>query len=144
MKVLVINGPNMNLLGQREPGIYGSETLADLERLVVSYGVDRNVEVNCFQSNHEGELIDELHKARGVYQGIIYNPAAHTHYSYALRDAVAAIDIPTVEVHLSNIESREDFRKTSVIKPVCIAQIAGKGFAGYLEALDVLLKHTHQ
>ena len=99
----------------------------------------RGVTVDCFQSNHEGVLIDRLHVARGVYDGIVYNPGAHTHYSYALRDAVSSIDVPTVEVHLSDISSREDFRKVSVIAPVCIAQIKGKGKEGYKEAVDVLL-----
>lgn len=142
MKILVINGPNLNLLGQREPDIYGSETLSNLEQEVISYGKKKGVVVDCFQSNYEGALIDALHDARDVYQGIIFNPAAFTHYSYALRDAVSAVEIPTVEVHLSNIHAREDFRANSVIQPVCIAQIYGKGIQGYQEALDVLFTHT--
>lgn len=139
-RYLLLNGPNLDLLGVREPEVYGRETLVSLEAEVTAYGISKGVVIDCFQSNHEGVLIDRLHEARGVYEGIIYNPGAHTHYSYALRDAVAAIEVPTVEVHLSDISQREDFRKVSVIADVCIAQIKGKGIAGYLEALDVLLK----
>ncbi|MEG1827726.1 MAG: type II 3-dehydroquinate dehydratase [Gordonibacter sp.] len=138
-KFLLINGPNLNLLGVREPEVYGTVTLADIERETTAYAAERDVLVDCFQSNHEGALIDRLHEARGIYDGIIYNPGAHTHYSYALRDAVSSIDVPTVEVHLSDISTREDFRRVSVIAPVCIAQIKGKGKAGYGEAVDVLL-----
>ncbi len=138
-KMLLLNGPNLNMLGVREPDIYGRETLDSIEQEVVEYGASKDVQVDCFQSNHEGELIDRIHAAHGNYDGIIYNPGAHTHYSYALRDAVAAIDVPVVEVHLSDINSREDFRKVSVIEPECIAQISGKGKKGYMEALDVLL-----
>ena len=138
-RILVLNGPNLNLLGVREPDVYGTVTLADIEREVAAYAAERGATVDCFQSNHEGVLIDRLHAARGVYDGIVYNPGAHTHYSYALRDAVSSIDVPTVEVHLSDISSREDFRKVSVIAPVCIAQIKGKGKEGYKEAVDVLL-----
>ncbi|MCL2889018.1 MAG: type II 3-dehydroquinate dehydratase [Eggerthellaceae bacterium] len=138
-KLLLVNGPNLNLLGQREPGIYGSESLAAIEQETAAYAASKGLELDCFQSNHEGAIIDRLHEARAHYDGIIYNPGAHTHYSYALRDAVAAIGIPTVEVHLSNIDAREEFRRLSVIAPVCIAQIKGKGKTGYLEAIDVLL-----
>ena len=134
-RILVLNGPNLNLLGVREPDVYGTVTLADIEREVAAYAAERGATVDCFQSNHEGVLIDRLHAARGVYDGIVYNPGAHTHYSYALRDAVSSIDVPTVEVHLSDISSR----KVSVIAPVCIAQIKGKGKEGYKEAVDVLL-----
>lgn len=142
-RYLLVNGPNLNLLGTREPTIYGTETLASLEAQVVDYGASCGIEVDCFQSNHEGELIDRLHAARGIYAGILYNPGAHTHYSYALRDAVAAIEIPTVEVHLSDISAREDFRKISVIADVCVAQIKGKGIDGYKEALDVLRSNSY-
>lgn len=138
-KILVLNGPNLNLLGVREPDVYGTVTLADIEREVTAYAADRGVQVDCFQSNHEGVLIDKLHEARGAYDGIVYNPGAHTHYSYALRDAVSSIGVPTVEVHLSDISTREEFRRVSVIAPVCIAQIKGKGKEGYKEAVDVLL-----
>ena len=135
-KILVLNGPNLNLLGVREPDVYGTVTLADIEREVTEYAAERGASVDCFQSNHEGALID---KARGAYDGIVYNPGAHTHYSYALRDAVSSIDVPTVEVHLSDISAREEFRRISVIAPVCVAQIKGKGKEGYKEAVDVLL-----
>ena len=138
-KMLLMNGPNLNMLGVREPDVYGRRTLASIEADVASYGAQRGVQVDCFQSNHEGALIDRLHAARGVYDGIVYNPGAHTHYSYALRDAVSSIDVPTVEVHLSDIEAREEFRRVSVIAPVCVAQIKGKGKEGYKEAVDVLL-----
>lgn len=138
-KMMLMNGPNLNMLGVREPDVYGRRTLASIEADVASYGAQRGVQVDCFQSNHEGALIDRLHEARGVYDGIVYNPGAHTHYSYALRDAVSSIDVPTVEVHLSDIEAREEFRRVSVIAPVCVAQIKGKGKEGYKEAVDVLL-----
>ena len=138
-KILVLNGPNLNLLGVREPDVYGTVTLADIEREVTEYAAERGASVDCFQSNHEGALIDKLHEARGAYDGIVYNPGAHTHYSYALRDAVSSIDVPTVEVHLSDISAREEFRRISVIAPVCVAQIKGKGKEGYKEAVDVLL-----
>lgn len=138
-KILVLNGPNLNLLGVREPDVYGTVTLADIEREVTEYAAERGASVDCFQSNHEGALIDKLHEARGAYDGIVYNPGAHTHYSYALRDAVSSIDVPTVEVHLSDISAREEFRRISVIAPVCVAQIKGKGKEAYKEAVDVLL-----
>ena len=141
-KILLVNGPNLNMLGVRDPAIYGSDTLAAIEAMVVAYGAEHGAQVDCFQSNHEGALVDKLHEAHGRYDGIVYNPGAHTHYSYALRDAVSSIDVPTVEVHLSDISSREDFRKVSVIAPVCIAQIKGKGKEGYKEAVDVLLEET--
>ncbi len=139
MKILLMNGPNLDMLGVREPEVYGCETLADIEAEVVAYGAVRGVRVDCFQSNYEGALIDKLHEAHTAYDGVVYNPGAHTHYSYALRDAVASIDTPVVEVHLSNINAREPFRAISVIAPVCVAQISGKGKAGYQEAIDVLL-----
>lgn len=138
-KILLINGPNLNMLGVRDPAIYGTDTLASIEAEVVAYGAKRGAQVDCFQSNHEGELIDRLHAAHGVYDGIVYNPGAHTHYSYALHDAVECIDVPVVEIHVSDISKREEFRRTSVIAPACVAQIKGKGKAGYLEAVDVLL-----
>lgn len=138
-KILLMNGPNLNMLGIREPGVYGNNTLAELERQVIEYGAAHDCEVECFQSNHEGDLVEKIHAAHGACDGIIYNPGAHTHYSYALRDAVSSIDVPTVEVHLSDISAREEFRRISVIAPVCVAQIKGKGKEGYKEAVDVLL-----
>ncbi|WP_165173534.1 type II 3-dehydroquinate dehydratase [Adlercreutzia sp. ZJ242] len=138
-KILLMNGPNLDMLGVRDPAIYGTDTLASIEAEVVAYGAERGAQVDCFQSNHEGALVDKLHEAHGVYDGIVYNPGAHTHYSYALHDAVECIDVPVVEIHISDISQREEFRRTSVIAPACIAQIKGKGKAGYLEAVDVLL-----
>lgn len=139
-KYLLLNGPNLDMLGVREPEIYGRDTLDTIEAEVVAYGAERGVQVDCFQSNHEGALIEKIHEAHWRYDGIVYNPGAHTHYSYALRDAVGSIDTPVVEVHLSDINAREPFRAVSVIEPVCIAQIKGKGKEGYKEALDVLLE----
>lgn len=139
-KYLLLNGPNLDMLGVREPKIYGRDTLDTIEAEVVAYGAERGVQIDCFQSNHEGVLIDKIHEAHWRYDGIVYNPGAHTHYSYALRDAVGSIDTPVVEVHLSDINAREPFRAVSVIEPVCIAQIKGKGKEGYKEALDVLLE----
>jgi 3-dehydroquinate dehydratase-2 len=135
---LVLNGPNLNLLGEREPGIYGDGTLGDLEHLVRTAAREMGVEVDFLQSNHEGVLIDTIQSARLDCDGIVYNPGAHTHYSYALRDAVAAIRIPVVEVHISDIMTREPFRQLSVIAPVCVAQVKGEGFAGYVHALHIL------
>lgn len=141
-KYLLLNGPNLDMLGVREPEIYGRDTLDSIEAEVVAYGAERGVQVDCFQSNHEGALIDKIHEAHWRYDGIVYNPGAHTHYSYALRDAIGSVDTPVVEVHLSDINARESFRAISVIEPVCIAQIKGKGKEGYKEALDVLLEQA--
>lgn len=137
-KILLLNGPNLNMLGTRNPDVYGRDTLATIEELVKTYACERGVEVDCFQSNHEGALIDALHAAHLVYDGILYNPGAHTHYSYALRDAVECISAPVVEVHLSDISTREEFRRTSVIAPVCIGQVKGLGKESYLRAFDLL------
>ncbi len=140
MKFLLVNGPNLDMLGVREPDVYGHDTLADLEALVVGYGESKGVLVDCFQSNHEGALIDKIHEAHTAYDGIVYNPGAHTHYSYALRDAVGGIDTPCVEVHISDVDSREAFRHVSVIAPACVAQVKGRGFKGYCDAVDLLLE----
>ncbi len=141
MRVLLLNGPNLDMLGIREPAIYGRETLADVEERFIDYATSRGVEVQCFQSNYEGALIDKLHEAHDAFDGVVYNPAAHTHYSYALRDAIAAIDSPVVEVHISDITAREDFRQLSVMEDVCLSQIKGLGIDGYLRALDLLLEN---
>lgn len=134
-RILVVNGPNLNLLGIREPGIYGNDTLDTLCDTVKAEAENYGATVDCFQSNHEGAIIDTLHAAMGVYDGIILNAGAYTHYSYAIRDAIAAIRVPVVEVHLSDIHAREPFRHVSVIEPVCVAQISGLGVGSYLKAL---------
>jgi 3-dehydroquinate dehydratase-2 len=141
--ILVLHGPNLNLLGVREPDVYGSMTLEELNRRLSEIGKELGLEVHSFQSNSEGGLIDELHAARDWAKGIIFNPGGYTHTSVALRDAVAAIGIPVVEVHLSNILGREDFRQRSVIAPVCAGTIAGFGWRSYylaLHALQVILR----
>jgi len=138
-KIIIINGPNLNLLGEREPEIYGSQTLEELNREIEKYADGKDVELKFFQSNHEGEIIDLLHKFRNDSDGFILNPGAFTHYSYAIRDAVAAVSPPVVEVHLSDISSREEFRKISVIEPVAAKQFTGGAVGSYLKAIDFLL-----
>ena len=140
MRYLIINGPNLNLLGTREPDIYGNENLWDIETWL-NNNLDSNAHsIEWLQSNHEGEIIDYLHDAIGKVDGIVINPGALTHYSYSIRDAISSINIPTVEVHLSDINKREGFRKISVIKDICIAQVSGLGKNGYLEAVKTLDK----
>ncbi len=136
--ILVLHGPNLNLLGMREPEVYGRETLADLDVKLYALAESLAVCVSSFQSNSEGALIDALHNARLTCSGVIINPGAYTHSSYAIRDAIAAINLPTIEVHLSNIHAREAFRSTSLIAPVCVGQIAGLGMIGYELALRAL------
>ena len=138
MNILVINGPNLNLLGTREPEIYGKDTLDELMMWLETTPDGSDHSFKFFQSNHEGEIIDILHDERNWASGIIINPGAFTHYSYALRDAIAAVQIPTVEVHLSDIHNREEFRQISVIEPVCINQISGLGKDSYIEGLKLL------
>lgn len=135
MKILVMNGPNLNLLGEREPGIYGNDSLASINDGIRAEGERLGVEVDFYQSNHEGALIDKLHESRGVYSAIVLNAGAYTHYSIAIRDAIAAIKLPVIEVHLSNVHSREEFRHTSVIAPVCKGQISG--FSAYSYTLGL-------
>jgi|TARA_B110000240_G_C13438090_1_gene426809 3-dehydroquinate dehydratase-2 len=142
MKLLIINGPNLNLLGKREPEVYGIESLDQIILWVTKQVDNAKSDLQWFQSNSEGEIINKLHWAfESRFNGIIINPGAYTHYSYAIRDAISAIKIPTIEVHLSDINSREDFRKTSVIKEVTITQISGEGKEGYLKAINLLLEY---
>ena len=139
MKLLVVNGPNLNLTGQRAPEIYGTDTLDVIIGGLREYVESAGSELSDMQTNHEGGIIDALHGAMGVYDGIILNAGAYTHYSYAIRDAIDACGIPTVEVHLSDIHAREPFRAVSVLQPVCIAQIHGRGKQGYIDAARLLL-----
>ena len=139
MKLLVLNGPNLNMLGVREPAIYGKETYDDLCRMVKEHAEKRGVEVSLYQSNHEGDLIDRIQMAYKEIDGIVFNPGGYTHTSVALPDAVKAVGIPTVEVHISDVANREDFRQVSYIRSACIATVAGHGLKGYLEAMDLLI-----
>ena len=140
MKLLVINGPNLNMLGIREPKIYGKETYETLIQSVTEYAQNMNIELETYQSNHEGALVDAIQAAYGKVDGIVINPGAYTHTSIALLDAVKAVGIPTVEVHISKVEERESFRQISYIREACIATVTGKGIAGYLEAIDILIQ----
>ncbi|QOV24618.1 type II 3-dehydroquinate dehydratase [Anabaenopsis elenkinii CCIBt3563] len=141
ISILVLHGPNLNLLGQREPGIYGSLTLAEINRLLEEKALELQAVVIPVQSNHEGVLVDQIHGALGKHQGILINAGAYTHTSLALRDAIAGVNLPTVEVHLSNIYRREDFRHHSFIAPVSIGQISGFGVQSYLLGLQALVDH---
>ena len=138
MKILVINGPNLNMLGIREPDYYGKETYADLVAKIQNYCQKKGVEVKLYQSNHEGDLVDEIQNAYGNMDGIVINPGAYTHTSIALLDAVKAVGIPTVEVHISKVEEREEFRQISYVRLACMKTITGHGTDGYLEAVDFL------
>jgi 3-dehydroquinate dehydratase II len=135
IRVLVLSGPNLDMLGTREPGVYGTGTLADIETEVAALAADLGVDVSFGQSNHEGELVEAIHGVPGSFGGVVFNPGALTHYSYALRDAVAACGVPVVEVHMSNITARESFRRESVIAPACTGQVSGFGPASYLLGL---------
>ena len=140
MRILIINGPNLNLLGKREPEVYGSETMDEIMEWLKSASEMREHELEHFQSNHEGAIIDRLHNAMGQSDGIIINPGAYSHTSYAIRDAITSVGIPTMEVHLSDIHNREEFRRVSVISPVCVGQVSGLGKMSYLEGLRKLQK----
>ncbi len=139
MKLLILNGPNLNLLGLREPDIYGKEDYNALCEKIISHAQKRGIEVEIYQSNHEGALVDAIQNAYGKVQGIVFNPAAYTHTSVALLDALKAVGIPTVEVHISDVSKREEFRQVSFVRAACIATIAGHGTDGYLEAMDLLI-----
>lgn len=139
-KILVINGPNLNLLGLREPAIYGSQDYKALEAFVLENGLDLGFQVECFQSNHEGVIVDKIQQAYGVFDGIVINPAAYTHTSVAILDALKAVSIPTVEVHLSDVDSREEFRRHSFVSLYAEKVIKGHGFEGYREALEYFSK----
>ncbi len=138
MKILVINGPNLNMLGIREPEIYGRATYGDLIKYIKDYCMAENIEIKTFQSNHEGAIVDEIQSAYGSFDGIVINPGAYTHTSIAILDALKAVGIPTAEVHISDVDGREDFRKVSYIRQYCVKTISGRGFAGYTEAIGFL------
>ena len=140
MHILVLNGPNLNMLGIRDPEPHGARTLADLEQMLHAVADRLGITVECFQSTHEGALVDKIQAAYGKADGILINPAAYTHTSVALLDAVKAVSIPTVEVHISDPDTRDEFRKISYIRQACIATVKGKGFPGYIEGLNILAR----
>lgn len=140
MDILVINGPNINMLGIREPEIYGHATYDDLVAYISREARAKSVKVDFFQSNHEGDIVDAIQGAYGKYDGIVINPAAYTHTSVAILDALKAVAIPAVEVHISDVDSREEFRQVSFVRQACVATISGKGFSGYVDAIDILTK----
>ena len=142
MKIMLLQGPNLNFLGIREKNVYGLQGYDDICRELKEYAFLKGVELDCFQSNGEGEIIDFIHHALGNYDGIVINPGAYTHYSYAIHDAISSVNVPTVEVHISNIHKREEFRHKSVTAPACIGQIAGLGFRGYRLAIDYLTEEV--
>ncbi len=139
MKILVINGPNLNMLGIREPDVYGKSSYSDLCDMIKEHAKKIDVEVDIYQSNYEGDLVTEIQKAYGKYDGIVINPAAYTHTSVAILDAMKSVAIPAVEVHISDVSKREAFRQISYVRQACVKTICGKGFDGYLEAIDFLL-----
>ncbi len=139
-KLLIVHGPNLNLLGARERDIYGDTSLEEINRRAAKHGASLGFDVDAFQSNSEGAIVDTIHTVRGIYDGVVINPAAYTHTSVAIRDAIAAVDVPFVEVHLSNIHAREEFRRVSLTAPVCAGQICGFGPDSYLAAIDALAR----
>lgn len=139
MNILIINGPNLNLLGEREPEVYGSESLDDINQWIAAHSFLEQHKLTFYQSNHEGHIIDFLHAHRRSANAVVINPGGLTHYSVALRDAIAGCQIPTVEVHISDIHAREEFRKVSLVKDVCVAQISGHGKQGYIDAIELLM-----
>ena len=141
MKILVLNGPNINMLGIREPDIYGADNYKKLCSDIEKYSKQKDFEVKLYQSNHEGDLVDEIQAAFGIFDGIVINPAAYTHTSIALLDALKAVGIPTVEVHISDVSKREDFRQISYVRAACKKTICGHGIKGYIEAIDFLLEN---
>lgn len=140
-KILLLHGPNLNLLGTREPEVYGHMTLDDINAKVIEHAATHNVEITAKQSNHEGVLVDTLHEAREWAAGVVMNPGAYTHTSVAIRDAISATQLAVIEVHLSNVHAREDFRHHSYLAPVCVGQIAGFGWRSYILGLDAMLGH---
>lgn len=144
MNILVINGPNLNMLGIREPDIYGKETYGALVEKIENYADENDVSVKCFQSNHEGDLVDVIQSAYGAFDGIVINPGAYTHTSVAILDALKAVAIPTVEVHISDVDSREEFRQISYVRLACFETISGKGTDGYLLAIDALKRKINE
>ena len=144
MKILVMNGPNLNMLGIREPGVYGTENYAELCRKIRTFADAHGIEVELYQSNHEGDLVDKIQEAYGTADGIVLNPGAYTHTSVALLDAVKAVAVPTVEVHISDVSAREAFRQISYVRAACIATISGHGLQGYIEAMELLMEEAEK
>ncbi len=140
MKFLILNGPNLNLLGQREPGVYGTESYEGLCQRLQKFAAAHGSTADCVQSNHEGAIIDAIHAAQGVYDAIVINPGAFTHYSYAILDALKAVSVPAIEVHISNVHTREEFRHKSVTAPACVGQVCGLGLFGYEAAMGYFLE----
>ncbi|MGN1125315.1 MAG: type II 3-dehydroquinate dehydratase [Candidatus Gastranaerophilaceae bacterium] len=141
MNILILNGPNLNMLGSREPEKYGYTTLSEIEHKLVEYGKKHNTQIDCFQSNIEGELVEAIQKSQDTYDGIVLNAGGYTHTSVAIRDAIASVETPVVEVHLTNVHAREEFRHNSMIAPVCVGQIAGFGENSYILGIDALLNN---
>lgn len=142
MKILVINGPNLNMLGIREPDIYGKNTYKDLCDLINNYAISKGIEAEIYQSNHEGAIVDKIQSAYNKFDGIVINPAAYTHTSIAILDALKAVGVPTVEVHISDVSRREDYRQISFVRSACAKTISGKGFNGYIEAIDYIINNS--